>query len=272
MNRLEDIKILIKGAGDLATGVGLSLYKAGFDIYMSDLERPSTVRTSVAFSSAMIYKEKEVEGVKARLCKNFEDIQKAKKNLQIPVFVDLDKNFQKLIKPDIIIDAIIAKKNIDTKKEEAKLVIALGPGFYASKDCHIVVETNRGHELGKLIFFGEASKNTGIPKEIGGFSKKRVLRAEHEGVFKSVKKIGDIVKEGEVLAYIDDKEVLASINGLIRGMLFDSFKVTKGFKIGDIDPRLDVDYTTISDKSRALGRACLEAVMIYLNKRKKECI
>lgn len=264
---IKNTKVWIKGAGDLATGVGLSLYKSGFKVVMTDIYLPTTVRRTVAFSSAVIDGEIEVEGVKAIFVKNLEEIEKAHLSDKIPIIVDIDKKIERSYKPDIVIDAIIAKKNIATDKNEADLVIAMGPGFIAGEDCHIVIETNRGHTLGKLIYKGSASENTGIPAKVEGFDKERIIRSKYFGKFKALKKIGDIVKKGEVIAYIDEKEVYAGIDGLIRGLLFDNVEVSSNFKLGDIDPRLNVDYMSISDKSRALGRACLEAVMIYLNKK-----
>jgi selenium-dependent molybdenum hydroxylase system protein, yqeB family len=266
---MKDFKVCIRGAGDLATGIGLRMYNSGFNIVMTDIEIPTTVRRTVAFSRAVYEKSAVVEGVEAVFCKSLDDIKKAHSEEKIAVIVDLDKKIQKEYAPDIIIDAIIAKKNIGTSIDEARVVVAVGPGFVVGKDCMAVVETKRGHSLGKVILEGSAIPNTGIPGNIGGFTKERLISSECAGVFKSNAKIGDIVKKGDIVAYVDKTPVLAKIDGVVRGMLQDFIKVSKGFKLGDIDPRANIEHCfSISDKARAVGGGALEAVM-YLLFRKK---
>ncbi len=238
--------VLIKGAGDLATGIAYRLKKSGFDIVMTEIDNPTTVRRTVAFSQAIFDNEIEIEGIKGIKVNNINEIHKE-------------------IKKGNIVDAIIAKKNLGTSINDAPIVIGVGPGFEAKKDCHLVIETKRGHYLGKVIEEGSAIPNTGIPGNIGGYTKERIIRASSNGKIKPVVKIGDYVKKGEVVAYIDDVEVLAEIDGIVRGMLQEGIEVFKGMKSGDIDPRCEKDHCfTISDKARSIGGGVLEAIM-YMN-------
>ena len=253
--------ILIKGAGDLATGVAHRLRRCGFDIVMTEIEEPTTVRRTVAFSQAVYDKTVEVEGIKATLVKDIKMIQDNINKGIISVIVDKDANIIKEIKPDVVVDAIIAKKNTGTSIEDAPIVIALGPGFEAGVDCHIVIETKRGHYLGKVIYEGKAIPNTGIPGSIGGHTVGRIIRSTSDGIIHSVAKIGDYVEEGQVVAYVDKIPVCASISGIVRGMLQDGISVFKGMKSGDIDPRCEREHCfTISDKARSIGGGVLEGI------------
>ena len=259
--------ILIKGAGDLATGVAHRLRRCGFDIVMTEIEEPTTVRRTVAFSQAVYDKTVEVEGIKATLVKDIKMIQDNINKGIISVIVDKDANIIKEIKPDVVVDAIIAKKNTGTSIEDAPIVIALGPGFEAGVDCHIVIETKRGHYLGKVIYEGKAIPNTGIPGSIGGHTVGRIIRSTSDGIIHPVAKIGDYVEEGQVVAYVDKIPVCASISGIVRGMLQDGISVFKGMKSGDIDPRCEREHCfTISDKARSSGGGVLEGILYLKSK------
>jgi xanthine dehydrogenase accessory factor len=261
--------ILIKGAGDLATGVAHRLKKCGFNIIMTEISEPTMVRRTVAFSQAVYDKEVEVEGIKAVLASRKEDINKIIEEGNIAILVDEEAKIVEEIKPEIIIDAIIAKKNLGTKLDDAKIVIALGPGFTAGVDCHSVVETKRGHYLGKTIYSGSAIPNTGVPGAIGGYAKERIIRATDDGKISPVANIGDYVEKGDIVAYINETPIFAEINGIVRGMLQKDVKVFKGMKSGDIDPRCEKDHCfTISDKARSIGGGVLEAILYLKSKLK----
>ena len=254
--------ILIKGAGDLATGVAHRLKKCGFNIVMTEISEPTMVRRTVAFSQAVYDKEVEVEGIKAVLAFEKQDIYSIIEDGNIAILVDEEAKIVKEIRPEIIIDAIIAKKNLGTHIDDAEIVIALGPGFTAGVDCHSVVETKRGHYLGKTIYSGSAIPNTGVPGAIGGYTKERIIRATDDGKISPVASIGDYVEKGDIVAYVNETPIFAEINGIVRGMLQKDVKVFKGMKSGDIDPRCEKDHCfTISDKARSIGGGVLEAIL-----------
>ena len=272
MSLIKNELVIVRGAGDLATGVVYSLYKAHFKVIILETQHPSAIRRKVALSEAVYDGKTKVEDIEAVLVKNYEEalnIIANKDYKEIPILIDPNCEILNHIKPTFLIDAIIAKKNLGTNKSMAKYTIALGPGFTAGKDCDIVIETMRGHNLGRIYLEGEAIPNTGIPGNIGGKEAERVIHASSDGIIKNIKKIGDFVKEKEIIAYInnDNKkiEVIAPFEGLLRGIIRDGFKVRNGLKIADIDPRKS-EYDncfTISDKARNLGGAVLTA-MIYL--------
>lgn len=254
--------LLIKGAGDLATGVAHRLKKCGFNIVMTEIAEPTTVRRTVAFSQAIYDKEVEVEGIKGVLASNKDDINNIIKDGNIAVIVDEEAKIIDEIKPDIIIDAVIAKTNLGTHIDDAKIVIALGPGFTSGIDCHCVVETKRGHYLGKSIYIGSAIPDTGVPGDIGGYTTERIIRATDDGKILPVVKIGDYVEKGDIVAYVNKTPIYAEINGIVRGMLQKGINVFKGMKSGDIDPRCEKNHCfTISDKARSIGGGVLEAIL-----------
>lgn len=258
------MKILIKGAGDLATGVAAELYEAGHQIIMTEIAVPLTVRRQVAFSKAVYDKCATVEGITARLVKDYEEACRVLEQKEIAVIVDPEALIRKCFQPDVIVDAILAKKNLGTTSADAPCVIALGPGFEAGKDCYAVIETMRGSTLGRPIYEGKAIPNTGVPGIIGGYGIERLIKASADGKMKAVAHIGDIVKKGDVLAITGEKEVYAQIDGIIRGMLQDGVTVTEGMKIGDVDPRTDPALVyLISDKSRKIGKGVKEAIRNY---------
>lgn len=225
------------------------------------------VRRGVSFCEAVFEKRQEVEGVVACLVNAPSEIEEVWASGHIPVIVDPEVRVKDFIKPDVLVDAILAKVNLGTRIDDAPLVIGMGPGFEAGRDVHLVVETNRGHNLGKVIFDGKAEENTGIPGPIEGFTSERVLRAPQAGAFRSAKEIGDTVKAGETVGFVNEAPVKAGISGVLRGLIRPGSQVKAGFKLGDIDPRGQRDYCfTISDKARAIAGGVLEATMSYLGK------
>jgi xanthine dehydrogenase accessory factor len=224
------------------------------------------VRRRVAFCEAVCEGEKEVEGVVAKLISSPDEIFQVWRDGKLPLLVDPEAKVKNILKPDILVDAIIAKKNLGTKITDAPLVIGLGIGFQASKDVHVVIETNRGHNLGRVVLLGEAELNTGIPGEISGVSVERVFRAPKAGRFSTTKNIGDYIKVHEAVAFIDGAPVEALVGGVIRGVLRDGTQVQQGMKVGDVDPRGIKEYCyTISDKARAIAGGVLEAILIRFN-------
>lgn len=256
--------VIIKGAGEMATGVAYRLYKCGFDVIMTEISRPLAVRRKVSFAEAVYEGSVTVEGVKASLALTIEHAFEMLDDQIIPVMVDPEANVIQELLPQVVVDARMAKSNLGTKIEEAPLVIGLGPGFEAGLDVQVVVETCRGHRLGRASYIGSAAPDTGIPENVGGFTKERLLIAPVEGVVTKTRAIGDLVEKGEVLAIVENIPVRAKISGLIRGMLKEGVKVPQGAKIGDIDPRKDAEWDTISDKALAVGGGVVEAVFNYL--------
>lgn len=255
------IRVLIRGAGDLATGVALRLHRCGFQVVMTELAEPLAVRRTVAFAQAVYDGAATVEGVTARRVE-VADVHASLGDGVIPVVLDPHGWAIAALLPDVVVDARMAKRNLGTTLDDASLVVALGPGFVAGEDCHVVVETNRGHDLGRVIWVGSAEPDTGVPGSIGGADAERVLRAPVDGVVTAVRDIGDVIRPGEVVAIVGDAEVAASIGGVLRGMLHDGLRVTAGTKLGDIDPRAAPSHVhTVSDKSLAIAGGVLEAMM-----------
>ena len=264
---LNQLVVGIKGAGEMASAVAWRLYLANIKaIFMMETPQPSAVRRAVSFSEAVYKGSATVEGVEAGKVEDADGIQAAWNKKAVAVLVDPHWTVVKTMHPQIVIDAILAKTNMGTATTEAALVIGLGPGFIAPTDVHMVIETNRGHNLGRIITDGGAESNTGIPGSIGGHAEQRVLRAPAEGLFKTRHSITDLVKTGEVIGTVEEEKVLAGIDGILRGLIRSGSRVSKGFKIGDIDPRKDKSYCyTISDKARAIGGSVLEAIMRVYN-------
>lgn len=256
--------VIIRGAGDLATGCAIRLHEAGFAVVMLDLEKPTVIRTTVSFATALYEGSHTVEGVQAVRC-SFEDALGTALSGVVAVVADPDGKLISLLRPDVVLDAVLAKRNLGTNRQMAPLTLALGPGFSAPEDVNAVIETKRGHTLGRIIRNGRAIENTGIPGIIGGFGKERVMHSPCEGVFNAVCRIGDIVGENTVIAYVDDTPVITTIAGKVRGMLTSGLHVPQGFKVADVDPRGEsTDHTTVSDKARAIAGGVLEAVMHFL--------
>lgn len=258
----RDIPIaVVKGGGDLGTGVAFRLWKCGFRVICTDLPQPLVIRRSVAFASALYDGRIVVEGIQCeRVFYADEAIYLWQRNT-LPVVADPVGRVVESLQPEVVVDAILAKRNLGTAINHAPCVVALGPGFVAGTDCHAVVETNRGHDLGRVIWQGAAEPNTGVPGKVGGEDAKRVLRAPCDGMFYGRKAIGDGVKVGDVIAQVDNEPVTATLNGVLRGLLHDRVPVKQGLKVADIDPRGDPRYCfSISDKALAIAGGVLEAV------------
>jgi xanthine dehydrogenase accessory factor len=264
--KLTDLVILVKGAGEMATGVAHRLACCHFKVCMTEVANPQAVRREVAFSEAIFDSEKEVEGVSARRVESTDDISDAWKDGKISILIDPEAKVKDVLKPDIFIDATLSKRNLGTKKTDGLLVLGLGPGFHAGKDVHLVIETNRGHNLGRIIFDGEAEPNTGIPGSIAGYAEERVIRAPRDGNFRAVKNIGDGVSANEKVGMIENVAVQSRISGVIRGLLRDGTKVWKAMKLGDVDPRGNrTNCYTISDKARTISGGVLQAILEHFN-------
>lgn len=268
MKNIDDI-IVVRGGGDIASGAIQKLYRSGFKVLVLETETPSAIRRKVAFCEAVYEKEIEIEGIKARLVANDEEIKDCWDSDILPVMIDSRGKVIERLKPLAVVDGILAKQNFGTKRSMALITIALGPGFSAPEDVDIVIETMRGHNLGRIIEEGRASENTGVPGIIAGFGIERVIYSDYSGVITNVEKIGNVVEKGDVIAVVGDNEIYASISGVLRGIIRDGYKVKKGLKIADIDPRISEkdNCFTISDKARNIGGAVLESIL-YLKKKK----
>lgn len=264
---INDLVVGINGAGDLASAVACRLYNANIKkIYMMELDEPLALRRTVSFSEAIYNEYHAVEGIIAQRVESVEGIYNAWRTQKIAVLSDPTWKTNEELRPDVAVDAIIAKKNLGTKIEQAPLVIGLGPGFTANMDVHYVIETKRGHNLGRVIYEGSAAQNTGIPGLIGGYTIERVLKSPAAGIFRSNCTIGDTITEGDVFGMVGDTAVKAQIDGIIRGIIRPGIEVSKGLKLGDIDPRKQADYcNTISDKGRAVAGAVLETILMVYN-------
>jgi xanthine dehydrogenase accessory factor len=266
--RLPELTIIIRGAGDLASGVACRLHRAGFSrLLMTEIERPLAVRRMVCFCEAVYEGGWSVEGIQSFKIASLAEAGKLWEEGVIPILVDPENNSRHTLKPDIVIDAIMAKKNIGTRITDAPLVIGLGPGFIAGTDVHYVIETNRGHDMGRLIQNGSASPDTGVPGDIGGKTNQRVVRSPVDGIFCSDMTIGSSVTEGSVVGSVSDGLAVASLTGVLRGLIRPGTVVTAGLKIGDVDPRNDRAFCfTVSEKARALGGSILEAILTRYNR------
>ena len=255
------MKILIKGAGDLATGIASRLYGAGHQILMTEIGTPLTVRRTVALSRAVYELSAKVEEMEAFRAESKEEAEHIMERGDIAVMVDPEAGCREWYMPDVVVDAILAKRNLGTKITDASFVIGVGPGFTAGEDCHCVIETKRGHTLGNIIWRGSAIPNTGVPGNVGGYTIERLIRASADGIMEPRAKIGDMVEKGQVVAVTGGQPVYAQMPGVVRGMLQSGVSVKEGLKIGDIDARAEVSHCyTISDKARAIGGGALEAV------------
>lgn len=264
--------IVVRGAGDLASGVIHKLSNCGFDVVALEVEKPLAIRRKVSFCEAIYENEVKIDNVSCKLCENLDDIYSVLNEKKVALIVDPNGDYIKKIKPKIVIDAILAKKNLGTNKNMAPLTIGLGPGFFAGKDVDIVIETMRGHDLGKIIKEGYALKNTGTPGNINGVGKDRVGYSSASGIINTIAEIGQKVEKGQILAQIVDEnqkvhEVKASISGVLRGIIRNKSNIVSRLKILDIDPRIDEvkNCYTISDKARCIAGSVLETVVKYIN-------
>jgi len=263
---LESILVVIKGGGDLATGVVHRLHRAGMPVVVTELAQPTVIRRAVALASAVFEGQVEVEGLAAQLVESDEEIRAVLARGQVPVVVDPRGEVIARLRPTVVVDAIMAKRNTGTRISDAPIVIGLGPGFTAGVDVHAVIETNRGHHLGRVILSGSAEPHTGVPGTTAGFTVERVLRAPCGGIFTGVRRIGDLVEAGQAVASVAGEPVVANISGVLRGLLAGGLPVKAGLKVGDVDPRGAWEHCfTISDKARAIGGGVLEAILYLLN-------
>jgi len=260
-------RIVVRGGGDLATGVVQAFYRAGFSVVILETTAPTAIRRSVVLCEAVYDGSKQVEDVPCRRVSEVSELDDCWRRGIVPLLIDPFGETIDTIHPIAVIDAILAKRNLGTHRGMADSTIALGPGFCAGEDADIVIETKRGHDLGRLIFEGSAEPNTGIPGELGGKGAERVLFAPKAGTVLHHKQIGDIVTCGETLFTVGGEKVAAPFIGLLRGLIREGFDVPKGMKLADIDPRTDVDWNTISDKARCLGGAALTAYFYLQEKR-----
>ena len=253
--------VLIRGAGDLASGIALRLFRSAMQVVMTDLPQPMAIRRTVSFSQAIVYGETRVEDVTARLA-TVETVPAILEAGEIPVLADPACRCREILKPDALVDAILAKRNLGTTIQDAPVVVGVGPGFTAGEDCHAVVETMRGHYLGRVIRQGSAIPNTNIPGLIGGYAGERVLRAPADGIFRQKLDIGARVQAGDVAGYVGEEPMACTIGGILRGILPDGTPVRKGMKSGDVDPRCEPDHCyCASDKALAVGGGVLEAIL-----------
>jgi len=263
MNNLKEYTVLIRGAGEMASAVGIVLHSVVFSVIMTELQVPLAIRRTVCFSDAMLYGTAEVEGIQSVKADyaNFLDILR---NGNVPVVAD-SIELIKLIKPEIYVDARLLKYDVQNRLSMAEFIIGLGPGFTVGANCSAIIETNRGHNLGRVIWDGIASSNTGVPGMIGGESAKRVIYSSGAGNIEWSVDFGDIVEQDQVLGKNDNIEIKSHIGGIVRGLISPKVNTTKGMKIADVDPRgKEVNYNTLSDKARCVGRGVLEAIMIHL--------
>lgn len=256
--------VLIRGAGDLASGIAMRLHHARLQVVMTDLPKPTAIRRTVCFSQAILLGKATVEDVTAERADAPREALEILKKGNIAVLADPDAACIAELKPDAVVDAILAKRNLGTRITDAPCVIGVGPGFTAGADCHACVETMRGHTLGRVITEGSPIPNTKVPGLIGGFAGERVLRAPADGVFRSIRRIGDMVEQGDVAGYVGDAPMLCQISGVLRGLLADGTPVHKGMKAGDVDPRGERSYCyQVSDKALAIGGGVLEAILRF---------
>lgn len=268
MKNADDI-VIVRGGGDIASGAIQKLYRSGFKVLVLETETPSAIRRKVAFCEAVYEKEIEIEGIKARLVANDEEIQECWNSDIVPVMIDSRGKVIERLKPLAVVDGILAKQNFGTKRSMAPITIALGPGFSAPEDVDIVIETMRGHNLSRIIEEGRASENTGVPGVIAGVGIERVIYSDYSGVITNIEKIGNVVEKGDIIAIVGEKYISATISGVLRGIIRNGYKVKEGLKIADIDPRISEkdNCFTISDKARNIGGAVLESIL-YLKKKK----
>ncbi|MGZ6365680.1 MAG: selenium-dependent molybdenum cofactor biosynthesis protein YqeB [Ktedonobacteraceae bacterium] len=267
----KNVLVAVKGAGDLATGVMHRLKRAGFAVMATELAHPTVLRRTVAFAEAIAQGQMTVEGITAQHANSIEDMRVILENNFVPILIDPDGIALEKMQPDVLVEATLLKYNSGIHMNDAPVVIALGPGYEAGKDAHAVIETNRGHNLGRVYLKGSAEANTGVPGTIGGYAGERLLRTPCAGRLYGKHQIGDQILEGDVVAIIQSDEatapITAAIPGILRGLVRDELEVSAGMKVGDIDPRAIREHCfTISDKSRAIGGGVLEAILYFMTK------
>jgi xanthine dehydrogenase accessory factor len=254
--------VLVKGAGDLASGVAYRLFRCGFPVVMTETQRPLAVRRGVAFAQAVFDGEATVQGLTARCVMGVAPARVVLRDRMIPVLIDPEAACRAELRPAVLVDGIMAKANRGTSRHDAPLVVALGPGFTAGVDCHAVVETNRGHDLGRVLHRGTAAANTGVPGEVGGQAGRRVLRSPGSGQLLPRHVIGDSLVEDEIVGTVDGHKVRSPFAGVLRGLIHETVPLVPGMKIGDVDPRSIRSHCfTISDKALSIAGGVLEAIL-----------
>ncbi len=257
--------VLIRGGGDLASGVALRLQHCGIRVVISELEQPLAIRRLVSFSQAIYTGETSVEGITARRVLDPTDTLRVLQVLakgHIPVLIDPEGQAIKALHPYVVVDARMLKTMVELIPTQVELIIGLGPGFVTGQNCHAVIETKRGHYLGRVIWQGGAEGDSGIPEAVNSMDKGRVLRAPNDGVLQAHAEIGEHLSAGQLVAEVDGQAVYAPFPGVLRGMLHPGIIVKNGMKIGDVDPRDDPAYCRmVSDKALAIGGGVLEAIL-----------
>ncbi len=261
------MNIIIRGGGDLGSGVAYRLHRVGWNVVITEIDKPLVLRRTVSFANAVYEKEAVVEGIIARSIISSKEIPDLINNQIIPVLISPEEYIFPEFLPDVIVDARLLKKFVAYPLDTLPMVIGLGPGFKVGSNCHVVIETNRGHYLGRAIWEGEAMSDTGIPGTVAQKSNERVLRAPASGFIQSNITLGTFVKKGDILGSIDNKPILAPFDGCLRGLMHDGIYVKEGVKIGDLDPRLDHNLISfISEKALAIAGGVLEAILTYKNR------
>jgi xanthine dehydrogenase accessory factor len=256
--------VLIKGGGEVASAIAHKLGRSGFKVCLTELPSPKAVHRGTSFCEAVYENKKEVEGIVAKLVSSLQEVFDVWKEGKIPIMIDPQTTLKDLLHFDVLVDAIMAKRNMGTEITDAPLVIGLGPGFKVGRDVHLVVEANNSENLGKVLFTGEAEPDTGIPLSVSGLTFERVLRSPNEGIFRVVKQMGDLVSRGEVIAWVESNLVTAQIDGVIRALLRDGVEVRLGTKLGEIDPRADPQLCyVIRPRMRTIAGGVLEAIMMW---------
>ena len=259
---LDELKVLVRGGGEMASGIAHRLHHCHMKVFITEQARPTTVRRTVAFAEAVYQGSQVVEGLRAVRISRPEEAHEVWAQDCIPLFVDPEAAAREVIQPQVVVDAIMDKRSAGTDQSYAPLVIGVGPGFTVGKNVHAVVESNRGYNLGRVFWDGRAEEYTGSPAPVSGYTDERVLRTPQRGTFHALREIGDLVNPGEVVAEVHDRPIQAQIKGMIRGLLRDGVAVEKGMKAGDIDPRAQREYCyLISDKARAIAGGVLEAIL-----------
>lgn len=265
-----DLKVLIKGAGEVGSAVAHKLTNSGFKVCLTEIDEPLTIHRGTAFSETVWEKEKLVEGVTARLAYNEKEVFDLWNKGIVAVIVDPVTKIKNSLKPDIYIDATMPKKKTSIEKSMADLVIGLGPGFTAGEDVHIAIETNNTDLISTFLINGKPQEDTKIPLEIGGYTFQRVLRNKKEGVFKIIRDMGTIISKGDVIAEVGDELFFAEINGVVRALMRDGVFVKEGTKLGEIDPRPDPSLCfTMRPRMRTIAGGILEAVLFWYNNKIK---
>lgn len=256
--------VLVLGGGEMASAIAHRLNRCGFKVCITEIEKPLAVRRGVSFCTAVYSGQVVVEGVRGRLVSSADDVESLWARGEVPVLVDSRAEIRTALNPPVIVDGRMAKRNLGTRIQDAPFVVGLGPGLRPGRDVHCVVETNRGHNLGRIWSDREADPDTGIPGTIAGYSRERVLKSPADGTYVAEREIGDLVWKGDRVARVGDEEIRVSIDGVLRGLLCSGLTVTRGLKVGDIDPRSDPTYCyTISDKARTISGSVLEAILTW---------